>query len=370
MKRVLCASLIVLSGCSLLGQRSLPDPSEAQRASEKMHVTNAQKVLATGKYDQSLILFKEFHGLHPQSVYVQSARLGEAQSLAGLERWQESVDLYRDVVLKTRSYQPEIAAEALYRMSFSYEALGDDLKTAAALIDAKKLGEHLPEEVALAEIPARLAVVYGRQDRENEAISYLNEAERGIEKVRADKGSELPADWLARTYVQMGGVSTNQLSTQSFAGFVRGQKLVQTYLFRAMRLGDAQWSPRASELLQKTYRDLYTQFDSARDQKDIQLALGGEFLGLMDQAELFRPPTGQNMNNYESDFFALLSEVRKKTEGVVYGNTGVMGLTEESQRLNSLKRSGRVKVDALLPEEEKSTILLPPKIVPSEDPNL
>ncbi len=370
MRMVVCASLIVLSGCSSLDRRSLPDLSEAQRASEEMQFTNAQKMLATGKFDQSLILFKEFQGLHPQSLHLQSARLGEAQSLAGMERWYESVEIYRDVVLKTRSYRPEIAAEALYHMSFSYEALGDDLKTAAALLDAKRLGSHLPEEVAFAEVPARLAVVYGRQDREEEALSYLNEAEVGVEKVRAEKGANLPESWLAKTYVQMGGVSANQLSAQSFAGFVRGQKLVQIYLFRAMRLADAVWSRKASEMLQQTYRALYQQFESTRDHKEMQLVLGGELLGLMDQAELFRPPVGHKMNSYESDFFALLSEVRKKTEGVVYGSAGVMGLTEESQRLNSLKRPGRVKVDALLPEEEKSTISHPPKIVPSEDPNL
>ncbi|ASD62219.1 tetratricopeptide repeat protein [Bdellovibrio bacteriovorus] len=370
MRLILSAALVLLSGCSLLGQRSQPDETQAVRATELAQITNAEKVLNNGSFDQSLILYKEFQGLHPQSTFLQAARLGEAQSLAGLERWQEALELYRDITVKTRNYQPEIAAQALYRMSFAYEAQGDDLRTVSTLLDAKKLGQYLPLETALAEIPARLAIVYGRQDREDDAVAYLNEAERGIEKVQAEKGTELPKEWLAKTYVQMGGVSTNQLGVQNFSAFVRGQKLVQIYLFRAVRLNDTNWSTRAKTRLQETYRDLFTVVESQREQRRLQSALGAELLGLIDQAELYRPPTGQKMNSHETEFFAFLADVRKKTEDIVYTNDEVMGLTEESQRLNSLRRSGRVKADSLLPAEEKATIPLPPKVVPSEDPNL
>lgn len=373
MRFILLSALILLSGCSLLGSRNSSEETEAEkaaRASELSQLNNADKVLNTGKFDQSLILFKEFQGLHPQSHFLQAARLGQAQSLAGLERWQESIELYRDVAVKTRTYQPDITAVALYKMSFAYEAQGDDLRTASSLLDAKKLGQYLPSEIAKAEIPARLAIVYGRQDREDEAIAYLNEAERGIDAVQTEKGKDLPKDWLARTYVQMGGVSTNQLSADNFASFVRGQKLVQIYLFRALRLSDANWSKRSQTLLQETYRNLFTQFEALRENRSLQSSLGAELLGLMDQADLYRPLAGQKMNSYESEFFQFLSEVRKKTESILYESGETMGLTQESQRLNSIKRSGRVNVDSLLPEEEKSTISLPPKVVPSEDPNL
>lgn len=370
MRLILCASLLVLSGCSLFGTRNAPDESEIQRASELSHFTNAEKILNKGSFDQSLILFKEFQGLYPQSTFVQAARLGEAQSLAGLERWHEALTLYRDVSVKTRNYQPEIAATALYQMSFAYEAQGDDLKTVSSLLDAKKLGQYLPLETAVAEIPARLAIVYGRQDREDEALAYLNEAEKGIEKVQSERGSELSGDWLAKTYLQMGGVSTNQLGVGNFSAFVRGQKMVQTYLFRALRLNDANWSPRAKNRLMETYRDLMNVVEATIDQRSLQSALGAELLGLVQQAELYQPASGQKMNSHEVEFFSYLKDVRKKAEGIVYSNDEVMGLTEESQRLNSLRRSGRVNVDALLPEEEKAIIPLPPKVVPSEDPNL
>ncbi len=83
----------------------------------------------------------------------------------------------------------------------------------------------------------------------------------------------------------------------------------------------------------------------------------------MDQAELYRPILGQNMNIYEKAFFPYLTEVRSRAEKLLYGSGESMSLTEESQKLNGLKRSGRVKKKA-------ATIPLPPKAVQSQDPNL
>ncbi|MEK2647141.1 tetratricopeptide repeat protein [Bdellovibrio sp. BCCA] len=365
MKWILIASVILLSGCASLFENRMSEEEvaqiRAQKASEEAEVVNAEKVLEKARFEEARILFRDFQGRHSQSVFFQQARLGEAQSLEGLGRYQEAADLYRDIYLKTLKHQPEIAALALYRMSFAYEALGDDLKTVAALLDARRMGEHLPLEVAYAEVPARLAAAYARQNRENEALTYLNEAEKGISIVQQEKGANLRSDWLAKTYVQMGTVSTNQLSSDNFSEFVQGQKLVQVYLIKALRLNDSAWSPRALSKLQETYRDLYTQVESAKN-RETQNSLGGDLFDLLDQAELYRPMTGQKMNSYENSFFAYLSEVRKKTEKIVYGSGGTMSLTEESAKLNSLKRG--------LPQTKKRSIPLPPKVVPEEDPNL
>lgn len=363
---------ILLSGCaSLLGNRLSEDAqqSQVQKVSDEAELKTMEQQLAQGRYEETLKLAKDFQSRRATSLYFEASRLAEAQAYEGLGHYQEAANLDRDVYLKTIKYQPQIAAQALYRMSFAYEALGDDLKTVAALLDAKKLGEHLPHEVAYAEIPARLAAVYGRQQRENEAIQYLNEAEKGIAYVIEEKGPQVKKDWLAKTYVQMGSVSTNQLSSENFQELAQGQKWVQVYLIKALRLNDPTWSSRAQNKLQETYRDLYTQVESEKDRSQ-QSSIGGDLVDLLDQADLYRPLSGQKMNSYEQGFFSYISEVRKKLEKLLYGSGETMGLTQESQKLNSLKRAGRVKADSFLPEEKKSSIPLPPKVVPAEDPNL
>ncbi|WP_374031512.1 hypothetical protein [Bdellovibrio bacteriovorus] len=65
MRLILSAALVLLSGCSLLGQRSQPDENQAVRATEISQISNAEKVLNNGSFEQSLILYKEFQGLHP-----------------------------------------------------------------------------------------------------------------------------------------------------------------------------------------------------------------------------------------------------------------------------------------------------------------
>lgn len=360
--------LLLSSGCAFFTSR-IESASEVNET-EKNEILNSEKLLSEGRFEEAKASYSLFQNRHPHSQFFQSARLGEAQAQQGLGHYKEAADLYREVNLATIEYQPEIAALASYQMSYAYEALGEDHKAVAALLDAQRLADHLPAPIALAEIPARLAAAHGRQGHDEEAVKYINEADRGILKINTEIGLKLKKDWLGKTYVQMGIASTNQLSPESFDDFVAGQKWVQIYLIKAMRLNDSTWSARAQGMLQETYRDLYTQLMSVKDNRELQKSIGGDLFDLIDQADLYKPLADQKMNSYETVFYSYLAEIRKKTESALYGTDPLMGLTQESERLNSIRRSGRVKVDSLLPEEKKSTISFPPKVVPSEDPNL
>ncbi|MDG0815086.1 tetratricopeptide repeat protein [Bdellovibrio sp. PAP01] len=341
----------------------------AKNLAEENEINNAERLLALARFEEARAQFKSFQGTYPQSFYFQSSRLGEAESLEGLGKWSEAVTIDRDVYEKTLKHQPAIAARALYRMSFAYEALGDDLKTLATLLDAYRMGSQLPSEVANAEIPARLASVYGKAGRDKEAMEYLNLAEKGIAKVREEK-RDLDQTWLAKTYVQMGTVSTNQVSSENFEAAVEGQKMVQVYLIKAMQMNDPIWSQRGVDQAKNTYLVFLTLLQAQHGNRQLEANMGGSLSDLIEQAELFKPLQGQKVNSFEKDFFSYLQEVRKKIEDILYQTKETMSLTEESQRMNSVKRPGRAKVDALLPEEEKRPIQTPPKIVPTEDPNL
>ena len=371
MKFIAPLLLVTLAGCAHLFERSVEaDPNDIQRVAQSQELNNAQDLLQKGRFEESEKSFRQFQNKNPQSSFYQSARLGEAESLEGQGRYQEAVDLNREIYLKTLRYHPEIAGQALYRSGFCYEAMGDDTRAIAAFLDAKKLGDHMPAEVALAEIPAKLSAIYARQDREKEALAYLNEAEKGLTKVQKEKGTQLGKEWLARTYFQMGSVSTNQLTKDNFGSFAQGQMWVQSYLIKAMKLEDPTWSPRAQQKLIETYRSLFVLLESSEGDLPAQVQMGGDLFDLMDQAELFKPLSGEKIQGSEAAFFSTLSDIRSKSEKILYGAKEMTGLTVESQRLNGLRRAGRVKADKLLPGEKKSTIPLPPKIVPSQDPNL
>lgn len=361
-------SLLAVSCAHISTQHEVGVTQNLQAHEEENQINNAERLLALGRFEEARSAFINFQNNFPQSKYFQSSRLGEAQALEGLENWDEAIKIDRDVYLKTNKLQPEIAALASYRMSFAYEAMGDDMKALASLLDAKTNGQYLPPEIAKAEIPARLASYYGRMDRDKEATKYLNEAEKGINQVRAEK-HEVDTAWLAKTYLQMGSVSTNQLSADTFDNVIESQKMVQVYLIKAIQVNDATWSPRAVDQAKKTYQSLYTLVET-QGNRQTQADMGGSLIDLVDQAELFKPLSGQKPSESEKDFFAFAKSVKTKTENILYQSKATMSLTEESQKLNGLKRAGRVKAEELLPEEQNLPIKTPPKIVPTEDPNL
>jgi tetratricopeptide (TPR) repeat protein len=377
MKRVISLfCFLFLAGCSSFQMGRGDDSLQNQRVIEERDLNAAQDQLTTGSYVQAQKQYKTFQETYPRSNFFQASRIGEAQALEGQGKWVEAAAIYRDVVLKTRNLQPDIAAMALYRMSFCDEALGDDQKTVADLLDAKSLRNTLPLTVGHAEIPARLASAYSRMGREKEAVQYLNEAEKGIAKIRTEsEPGKLEKDWLAKTYYQMGSVTTNQLSPENFDAFVASQKYVQVYLLKTLELNDSRWSPKALKQLKNTYNEMFLQVDAVKQNRSQQAHLGGALIELIDRAELYKPVSGQTQNSYQIEFFTLTTEVRTKTERLLYQGHESMGLTEESKKLNSIKRSGRTKVDALLPGEERSSIpTLPKKADPKpaigEDPNL
>lgn len=359
-----------LSSCALFhgGERPLP-----QKQGEVAELHQAEDSLLAGRFESSYKAFKEFQNKYPQSIYFQSARIGEARSLEGLSRWSEAVPIYQDIYLQTKQYQPEIAALAMYYLSYSYEALGDDVKTVTTLLDAKKLSQHLPSEIGQAEIPARLGVLYGKFGRDKEAASYVSEAERGLKKVIEEKAGTMESAWLAKAYFQMGSISTNQLSTGNFSQAIKGQKFSQVYLLKALRQNDPLWSQKALDLLKENYRNMHYLVaappdpetllagEALRLRRESQILFGGELISLIEHAELYKPLSDSEANKYQKDFYSFIANLRVRTERTLYQVQETMTLTEESEKLNSIKR--------IFPKVEKTPVL-PPKVVPFEDPNL
>lgn len=341
---------------------------------EEVEINNAEKELSMGHVEEALERFSIFQEEYAQSPFFQSARLGEAQSLEGLGHWAESEKIYRDVYFKTMNNQPQIAALALYRLSFVYESLGDDLKTLTTLLDCKKYSDHLPEALAKATIPARLATAYIRLRHQNEALKYLALAQKGIDQLKS-QNKKITSSWLGNIYFQMGSISTNQLSNENYEQATDIQKMVQVYLLKAIMLNDPVWSERSVAQMKSTYQDLFNTFAlpiSSRSKKNI---MGGCLIDLIEQAELFKTTEDGKLNKFENEFFTFLSVIRLKTENILYQPKETNFLTEESEMLNSIRRIGRRTIKELRDAERKIPSInsdsLPLEKAPvAEDPNL
>ncbi len=345
------------------------------RRIEELELNNAERAFADNRFSDASLMFRAFQNAHPHSTFFHAARVGEAQSIENLGNVAEAGQIYREVYLLTIKEQPNIAALALYRLSFVYEFLGDEVRTLATLLEAQKMAKFLPAEIAKAGIPARLASAYLKFNKQQEALVYLNQAEKGLDQLRSEQ-RKLDLFWLGNIYFQMGKSSTNQLSVDNFQQVINIQKMVQVYLLKAIKLNEPKWSQLSLVQAKLVYQDLFSTFALPISDRTQKNNMGGSLLDLIEQAELFKPFYQAESNNYEKEFFKFIKTMKSEIEASLYQPKETNFLTEESERLHSIKRLGRRSLDEKAnigePEQisDKPSIKQPIKIVPTEDPNL
>lgn len=314
---------------------------------------SARTALDRGQYQSALKQYRSYLQLQPQSQYFQAARAGEAEALEGLGQYTEALEIYRDVIKRTRQEFPDIAALALYRSSYSYEAAGNIEQAVSSLLDAQRLRKHLPVEVAEAEIPSRLGLLYAKLGQSEQARMFNQQALNGLERVREVREHQV---WLAKTYYQMGMSSDNQISSDSLTQHMEALKWAQVYLLRAMKLNQDPWSERAYIHLKETYRAILLQIEGL-SQMELLEKHGGELLSLMRQAEMYRPL--ETPTNAEKNFYQDLVEIQKRADALLLGRRLKNPMTLESEVLHGIKREGKFDSDSQLPRQKFSPIQSP-----------
>ena len=357
---IVALALAFLSACSSLSiqrsqeaTQSLPENADFQRIEQQMK---------SQSFDAALASAQSFKKDYPYSLKIQKVRFYEANALEELGRWSEAADTYKAISTISERNQPEISAMAIYRLSFVYEALGDDQRVITSLFEAAKYHKYLPMEVIQAEIPSRLAMVYAKENNAKEAQKWLGEADKGLKKTLESTTEPLTDAWLAELYYNMGSISTEQLSNDNIQTIIQGQSAVQKYLIRSLQYNDPIWSAKALKKLNGTYLDLWKAIEvypepsgyeplvAQKMKKDAQIQLAGPFAELIRDAELYRPGAEQKSNQYQTAFFNFLEELQTRVRSVL-----------DSSVITPLM-PGRDKT----PQKPRG----PVKIVPSEDPNL
>jgi tetratricopeptide (TPR) repeat protein len=179
----------------------------------------------------------------------------------GLAQCQKASDRYRKVVRSSAGRFKRIEAEALFRLSLTYECLGQDTKAITALLDAKRRGKDLSFETQQAEIPARLAAAYSRLGNRTKALDYFNQASAGLKAVVTRSGgsaAKVQTDMLARTLYTMGRLSPTQRTAQVNPDtYLQSISMQQPYLLQAMEFNSVPWSAKAEEDLKLAYRNIW-----------------------------------------------------------------------------------------------------------------
>lgn len=358
---VLC--LILSTGCVSTSVREEQERVRFQETLDLSQLTNAQKLLDGGQFESALVSFKEFSSAKPTSKYWLRAKFGEADALEGLSRHNESIQLLRELRDLTLRENPAGSAMASYKLSFVYENIGDDSKTLASLLESYSKLDLLPDEVAYAEVPARLAVAYSKLGKTDEAMNWLARADRGLKKSIEILGYD--RSWIARTYFYMGKVSTEQLGHDNFMTTIEAQRIVQVYHLKGLHVGDPIWSLKSKQALMDSYQALLNQLRQmkyeTREESELRTKAGGALISLLKDAELYAPIEDEKRTDLEKEFFSYLKKVQDVVRVVAFKSETNMDMTEAAKERNSLRKNFNL-------EEPEGYV---PRVAPnSEDPNI
>lgn len=345
-------SLFFTAACSSFSKQNERATAEgaSARAEQEAAIARADQALQAKDFQTAESLYADFQARFPASVFYQRAQMGRAKALEALEKWAEAAELYRNTIEITRVSQPDIAALALYRVSYVYENLEDEARVMASLKDALQMKDYLPPEQSLAEIPARMAASYNRMGRTEEARHYFRLAESGIQQVRSSMESNQSPEWLSRIYFNMGVLSTNQLDWQNIQASLDTLKMVQIFSLRSAESGGPPWSKMASDGLIANYRDLWDAIQkiplnkamdmgaAKREQVDRQLDLSGQLLALINELRQYRSPESAGQSPEAKDLFLYLDQLERKAQSFLMSVGDQTPLTPEAEKRGGLKR--------------------------------
>ncbi len=315
-----------------------------------------------GQGSKSLTGFREFQSKNPNSIYFQAARFGEAWSLEQTEMLNEALQIYKSVMALSKTQWPRLYARSLYRSSFVYESLGEDVKVIATLVECRNLTQDLPPEIILAEVPSRLSMMYAKINRTEDSQKYLKEADRGLRQLLDTQ--KISSDWLAKIYFQMGSLKLSSMNADNLIYFIQSQKTVQRYLLTSISYNDSVWSEMALKKINENYSLIWAQIETYKENtksdtydrlenRRQQFLVLGEYLKMVSEALQLKPLDELRMNLFQVKTFNFLEEAEKKTYDLLYSKFDRMSLTEESLRLNDVQRPGKVFVHDLFPNEKE-----------------
>lgn len=336
-----------LVACSVLPtsreQKPVPDQGEAL-------YRRVEAQLREGHEEKALAEIEAPGAKASAGAWAEPLALLEAQALTNVGRYQEAETLLRGVRDRQAVNRPELATLAEWQLSFLAEARGELTQALTHLRGVRLRSADLPEDLRLAELPARFALLSYRVGDTEAAERAVAEAERGLKILTSGDRRLAEPGWLARLYYEMGRSVSPDLRGEDFPAVLRAQKISQRYLLLSIEANHPIWSPRALESFRTQLLELWNSIVLLTPPPELDVAAGERWrresrfrrcaalLDVIDEAGLRRLQEGATANSFEKEAHDLLEVVRGRAENIVHSNAPTMPLTDESLRLNSLRR--------------------------------
>lgn len=352
----------ILAACSSANKM---DAEALQDRQQQEYLRPIEEMVDNRQCDQVIKHVQAFRRAYPDTKYFQKSRILEGECLHELGQFKEAIKTFEEAEAATLDNNREMWADARYKSTFSYEALGDEETALSMLFGLEKSKAPLIEEIALAELPARIAALYFDQGHDKESREYLDKADRGLRLLMKEKGVENNRERFSQTLYHMGKVIAPQVTTQNFSRVMQAHQRSQNYLLRSMELNSPRWSQRAADDLIKSYRNYWnfiqTQWGTPEDTGKRIEAL--KSVHTMLSESMYRQPSEpENWTPSLKAYYSFANELEKEVSTRLYSSAAVSTLVEKTPSTQT-------------PRTQKSPQPMPPKMKPqapvaSPDPNL
>lgn len=180
---------------------------------------------------------------------------------------------YKKLVSENLKEFPRVQAEGLFRLSQSYECLGDHKRVITTLNDVLKRASHLSAEQIEVEIPARLAAAHAKMGRLRVAKEYFNKAEsRAFDlSAKAGKGAQ-KQNSLSKAFYLMGKDNLRSLRLKDSRNYLASLEMQQKYLLKSVELNSRSWSMSSAKALMGSYDNVFTLLKKIKTQSKKGLA--------------------------------------------------------------------------------------------------
>jgi tetratricopeptide (TPR) repeat protein len=342
-------------------------PSQNQGLSDSdLRFKNIKSAFSDRKYEEVLVL-EEAHSKtgqvtpnDPEIFYL------AGRSMMELGRFRSAARRFERVITFLRSNHSQLTAESYFFAALCYEAMSEDDKTIAALLDAKIRRDHLPEDLKHSVLFARLAWGYARIGNFVESQKYQKFAE--VEFLKRKKDMMQLGDRYSRILYWMGGLGPLSYTNSNFENSIQAFKGAQRYLYQLVELNAQEVSAKASEEMISNYQKIWAALDTV----ELQDNDGDRLLSITNQQkrkkemaevilELIRSLDAQVIpvpqNAELSRVNLAVQDVKAKANMLILDRPLNEGLTSES-----LLREGRV-IDPTGKLEKKPRL---PEVLPEK----
>lgn len=350
---------LALSGCAGLSTKSRVEaPAESSsQAQDSVHqpsaMDEARYLLESRKFIEALDLYRQLQKDPATSSNIGWLKLGEAEALNNLGQPEGALVVFKNLIENSVGLNPELLATALLRSSATHEYLGNLDLAYAALRDAQSRKDDLPFELRSIELPYRLAAVLLRMNKIEKAKEYLKEVDENLRPYLDPNRKQ--TQWLASILFQLGQIGTQPRSFESFHDSSLQFRSVQKYFVRCMELNAAPWAELCFKQNQSRFFDIFQfvntfkaqsfadPFVTKRVELEKKVSMSVDLKVLIQSTQALNSFADRGTYPQADMFFDFLHDLKKQVDDYLYSSPETTVLTEESLRLNGLKREGRMK---------------------------